>query len=187
LHWVIVVVKIVRALGIFGQTGAICAIASFPLLWIFIFVIFTALPHLLELLGQHSGPPDTMKLYEVKGFVFALYGLSWFGGMADAWRELFPSKLNKSVAKVFREIDAEDKTGEPQAKRLITALTGPWWVFVGVTTLGVYASDVAEPGIKQMIDGATTLFTFSALTLAIPVAAVFVLDTLQWIRTGNEG
>lgn len=107
--------------------------------------------------------------------------------MADAWREVFPSNLDRSIGKVLREIDAEDKTGKPHAKRLISALTGPWWMFVGFTTFGVYAADVAEQGIENMVDGATTLFAFSALTIAIPIAAKLVLDTLQWVKTGSEG
>jgi hypothetical protein len=72
-------------------------------------------------------------------------------GIADAWRELFPGKLDRSIGKVFREIESEDKTGKPQARRLITALTGPWWMFVGFTTFRAYAAEDTGQGVDNMM------------------------------------
>ncbi|OOY02860.1 hypothetical protein [Thioclava sp. F28-4] len=176
-------VRFFRALGEFGLTGALAAVVFFPILWGFMWFLMTVVPWLSEFAGQtqHTAPAPA-DMAEVRGILYGFYGLAWFGGSSAAWRVLFPSELDRLHEEAFLP---EDTSFRSQAFRLITILTGPWWVFAGLLTFRAYL-DGSLNVVGYSMDGATTLFSLSIITVAVPLLVHTLLSSFHWVRTGKD-
>lgn len=179
-------VRLLRSLGAFAQIGAVTAFVTFPIMFLFEFALFYLLPWVLSLLGQlEVVPASEEKKLEISEIIRGFYALSWFGGVAAAFRVFFPSELDTLLEKSMSAERDDDVTGNAKAQRFLLLLSGPWWIFVGYVVAMTYFGEVHLGLLGYSFDGSMTLFVLSVVTFAVPILVRLMLDAALWVRTGG--